>query len=62
MKVQKQILSDHTTEIQITWSIRFILMVNLLETHLSLYVSSLEPKGILKYIFLASLVEARVID
>ena len=34
-------------------------MVNLLEAHLSLYVTGLEPKGILKYTFLAILVEAR---
>ena len=37
-------------------------MVNLLEAHLSLYVTGLEPKGILKYTFLAILVEARAVD
>ena len=31
-------------------------MVNILESHLSLYISGLEPKGILRYTFLASLV------
>ena len=31
-------------------------MVNILESHLSLYISGLEPKGILKDTFLASLV------
>ena len=39
-----------------------LLMVNLQESRLNLYISGLEPQGILKYIFLANLVEARVID
>ena len=60
--MQKQLLSDNTSEIQMSWSIGLILMVNLLEAHLSLYVTGLEPKGILKYTFLAILVEARAID
>ena len=60
--MKKQLLSDNTSEIQMSWSIGLILMVNLLEAHLSLYVTGLEPKGILKYTFLAILVEARAID
>ena len=59
--MQKQLLSDNASEIQISWSIGLILTVNLLEAHLSLYVTGLEPKGILKYTFLAILVEARAI-
>ena len=60
--MKKQLLSDNTSETQISWSIGLVLMVNLLEAHLSLYVTGLEPRGILKYTFLAILVEARAID
>ena len=60
--MQKQLLSDNSREILISWSIGLVLMVNLLEAHLSLYVIGLEPKGILKYTFLAILVEARAVD
>ena len=60
--MKKQLLSDNTSETQISWSIGLVLMVNLLEAHLSLYVTGLEPRVFLKYTFLAILVEARAID
>ena len=44
---------------QISWSIRLVLMVELLESHLSLYISGLDLRGNLKYAFLAFLAEAR---
>ena len=55
-------LSDHTSETRVSWPTELVLMVNLLESLINLYVSGLEPNGILKYAFLASLVEASVID
>ena len=58
----KWLLCDHTSETLISWVMGLLLMVNLQESRLNLYISGLEPQGILKYIFLANLVEARVID
>lgn len=62
LKVQKWLLCNPSSEIPISWVMGLIVMVNLQESHLSWYISGLEPQGILKYIFLANLVEARIID